>query len=221
MNSKKYILSLILVAASVAVSYANAAQDYDPMRSAIKPRALPPRAPHVITDFDTEAQMHSYRTKGAPGAPLVANTGARRSQAISKTKLEGTLKKGKSVGLYEIEYLDVVLANIDWRDRGDRQHADRLMDSLVGTKVTANCHVRLSNGPLVCEVTGEIEGKSQDAGAYILGKGWLGWQTEVGAFISPAAQTRAKEAYWAGLGVWSNPWYFPDGSFRNAYVSQK
>ncbi len=212
-----FFAALLALATFAAV----AAPEYDLMRPAIpliNEKRKPPRPPHGIQSIDSEALMHSYYTRGKPAGWLVQNAQGRIAQRIAGTTLEGVLKKSNGPGLYEIAYRDVLLANVDWTDRGDMTQAERLMDQLLGTKVSAKCHVALANGPLVCEVKGEIDGKLQDIGGHILSKGWLGWQSEVG-YVSTSAHAMARGAYWEGRGVWSNPWYFPDGRTRNAYPS--
>lgn len=204
------IIFSALLALPGAVAIAQSLDPNVPMRPSLYGNAV-----------DKEAWNRQILIKGQPASPLVKNLhpsfNDRDTRVLNAVKVKGDLKTAEH-GVFEIDNKHIIAINVDWRDRGYVKEAAKFLAKFEGKPVEAICQVRLVNGPMVCDIYATEKGEDINLSAELLRNGWYGWQTEVGGARSPEAGRAATEAYWNYRGVWSNKWYFPDASFRNAYA---
>lgn len=212
----KKLAKLIFTTMFALTAGAAAAQSTDPN--------VPLRPSLYGNSVGEEAWNRQLLQKGKPGEPLVKDLhpsfAGQYSRVLNAHKINGILKPLEH-GAYQIDRHVVIFINVDWRDRGYVKEAKSFLEKFEGKPAEAICRVHLVNGPFVCDVWVKDGDKDLNLSAELLRRGWYGWQTETGGAGSPAASKAATEAYWNYRGVWSNKWYFPDGSIRNAYAAVK
>lgn len=139
---------------------------------------------------------------------------------IHRVKLNGALIKKKH-GLYAIGRENIVLINVDMRDRGYVKEAEKFISEFVGQEVDAICMSQLVDNTKSCEIWAKKGKDDINLGNELLKNGWYGWQREGGGIRSPGAGRAAEQAYWNWRGVWADKNYFPGSASRNTYVEYK
>ena len=181
---------------------------------------LPRRKPLWGNSIEREVFNRQILVKGRPGQDLVPGDFP-PARGLNTEKSVGTLIPVEH-GLYRIGNFNSTMANVDFRDRGYVKEAQAFLAEYENKPVEAYCYLQIW-GARVCDVIAKDTetGKDINLGATLLKNGWYGWQKEVGPTASAEGTRGATEAYWNYRGVWSNPWYFPDGKNRNAFATIK
>lgn len=164
-----------------------------------------------------EASRRKLMNPKASDNPQADGRDFMKNRRASPKPFTGTLRQIEH-GLFKIDDKQVLLINVDFRDRGFVKEASAYLAQFEGKKAEAICQIDLASGPLVCNVFA-MEGKAEvNLSEQLLQRGWYGWQAETGGAVGIEATRAANEAYWAYRGVWENPWYFPDGHVRQMYA---